>query len=196
MAMMRPVGDAQPRRPAGCGHNLFLAIFSLAVAFYAAPSFSAAGDAFVASGAGLAGSNSFFCGRSLESRSMQSSTAMQGYHGQLKKPKWVEPTLPEELVQQAKEDGFRLRPKYVHMKIGYVIADKQKKTRICLVEYFLFNSKYGVYYKRSKKKHFHDEYELSKLGDVVLITPYRKLSNMKSYRLVEIMKKGEAPTHV
>ena len=24
-----------------------------------------------------------------------------------------------------------------------------------------------------KKKHFHDEYEISKLGDVVLIAPYR-----------------------
>ena len=27
--------------------------------------------------------------------------------------------------------------------------------------------------QRSKKKHFHDEYEISKLGDVVLIAPYR-----------------------
>ncbi|CAL1138288.1 unnamed protein product [Cladocopium goreaui] len=110
--------------------------------------------------------------------------------------RWVEPTVPEELVESAKEEGFRLRPTYSHMKIGYVVSDKQKKTRVALIEYYLFNAKYGGWYKRSKKKHFHDEYELSKLGDVVLIAPYRKRSNMKWYRLIEVMRKNDAPEHV
>eukprot|EP00438_Fugacium_kawagutii_P006736 Skav219148 [mRNA] locus=scaffold1574:788722:789569:- [translate_table: standard] len=78
---------------------------------------------------------------------------------------------------------------------------QQKKTRVALIEYYLFNAKYGGWYKRSKKKHFHDEYELSKLGDVVLIAPYRtglgdvndsaKRSNMKWYRLIEVMRKND-----
>eukprot|EP00913_Durusdinium_trenchii_P002577 g2385.t1 len=59
------------------------------------------------------------------------------------------------------------------MKIGYVVSDKMPKTRVALIEYYLFNAKYGSWYKRMKKKHFHDEYEISKLGDVVLIAPYR-----------------------
>mmetsp|Transcript_91151 Transcript_91151/g.283554 ORF Transcript_91151/g.283554 Transcript_91151/m.283554 type:complete len:199 (-) Transcript_91151:229-825(-) len=109
---------------------------------------------------------------------------------------WVEPTIPQELVDQAREEGFRLRPRYNHMKIGYVVSDKNIKTRVAHVEYFLFNAKYGAYYKRSKKFHYHDEYEVSKLGDVVIIGHFKKRSKMKNYRLIEVMKKNTAPTHV
>merc|ERR1712187_221285 len=109
---------------------------------------------------------------------------------------WIEPTIPEELQDEAKKEGFRLRPKYSHMKIGYVVSDKNEKTRVAHVEYFLFNAKYGAYYKRSKKFHYHDEYEISKLGDVVLIAPSKKTSTMKAYRLIEVMKKNTAPVRV
>merc|ERR1712113_1239344 len=119
-----------------------------------------------------------------------SSTGMQ-----LKK-KWVEPTLPQDLVEEAAKEGFRLRPKYNHMKIGYVISDKNEKTRVAHVEYFLFNAKYGAYYKRSKKFHYHDEYEISKLGDVVLIAPFRKRSRMKNYRIIEVLKQNTLPIRV
>mmetsp|Transcript_129835 Transcript_129835/g.277140 ORF Transcript_129835/g.277140 Transcript_129835/m.277140 type:complete len:211 (+) Transcript_129835:104-736(+) len=115
---------------------------------------------------------------------------------QTKRRPWVEPTIPQELMDEAGKEGFRLRPKYSHMKIGYVVSDKNEKTRVAHVEYFLFNAKYGAYYKRSKKFHYHDEYEISKLGDVVLIAPYRKTSAMKSYRLIEVMKKNTAPVRV
>eukprot|EP00416_Gambierdiscus_australes_P033054 CAMPEP_0171092914 /NCGR_PEP_ID=MMETSP0766_2-20121228/38050_1 /TAXON_ID=439317 /ORGANISM="Gambierdiscus australes, Strain CAWD 149" /LENGTH=187 /DNA_ID=CAMNT_0011551261 /DNA_START=38 /DNA_END=601 /DNA_ORIENTATION=+ len=109
---------------------------------------------------------------------------------------WVEPTVPDELAQEAAADGYRLRPVYSHMKVGYVVSDVNAKTRICHVEYFLFDAKYGAYYRRSKKKHYHDEYEISKLGDVVLITPWKKRSKMKHYRLVEVLKKNTAPVRV
>merc|ERR1712046_82465 len=102
-----------------------------------------------------------------------------------KKP-WVEPTIPQHLVDEAKEQGFRLRPKYHDEKIGYVISDCNKKTRTALVERFVFFSVLGVYTKRSRKIHFHDEYETSKVGDVVVIAPCRKLSGKKAHRLVEI----------
>merc|ERR1712187_8680 len=109
---------------------------------------------------------------------------------------WIEPTIPEELQDEAKKEGFRLRPKYSHMKIGYVVSDFNRKTRVAYCEYFLFSAKYGLYYKRSSKFHFHDEYEISKLGDVVLIAPYRRVSAKKSYRLIEVMKKNTAPTTI
>mmetsp|Transcript_35455 Transcript_35455/g.48295 ORF Transcript_35455/g.48295 Transcript_35455/m.48295 type:complete len:83 (-) Transcript_35455:11-259(-) len=82
------------------------------------------------------------------------------------------------------------------MKIGYVVSDKNIKTRVAHVEYFLFNAKYGAYYKRSRKFHYHDEYEVSKLGDVVLIAPFRRRSKMKTYRLIEVVKKHTAPVRV
>mmetsp|Transcript_1350 Transcript_1350/g.3429 ORF Transcript_1350/g.3429 Transcript_1350/m.3429 type:complete len:177 (+) Transcript_1350:52-582(+) len=109
---------------------------------------------------------------------------------------WVEPSIPAELVDEAKDDGFSLRPKYNHAKVGYVISDKNAKTRVAYVEYFLFNAKYGAYYKRSKKFHFHDEYETAKLGDVVMIAPYRRRSRMKHYRLIEVLKKNTTPIRV
>jgi len=71
----------------------------------------------------------------------------------------VEPTIPQELIDEAEKEGFRLRPKYHHMKVGYVVSDKNKRTRIAHVEYFLFNAKLGAYYKQSKRFHYHDHYE-------------------------------------
>merc|ERR1712182_11564 len=89
--------------------------------------------------------------------------------------KWVEPTIPQELVDEAAKEGMRLRPTYHQMKIGYVISAEKPKTRVVLCEYYLFNGKYGMYYKRSKKFHMHDEYGISKLGDVVMLAPCRKI---------------------
>ncbi|CAE8665972.1 unnamed protein product [Polarella glacialis] len=114
----------------------------------------------------------------------------------IRKLPWVEPTAPQEFVEMAAEDGFRLRPKYNHMKIGYVTSDVNIKTRVALIEYYLFDAKYGSWYKRTSKIHFHDEYEISKIGDVVLVAPCRKQSNMKAHRLVEVMKKNNAPTRI
>merc|ERR1712039_91273 len=106
------------------------------------------------------------------------------------------PTIPTELVESAAAEGFRLRPQYKHQKIGYVVSDAQVKTRVALIEYYLFNAKYGSWYKRSTKIHYHDEYETSKLGDVVLIAPTRKMSKKKTYRLVEVVKNNTAPIRV
>merc|ERR1719263_433111 len=103
---------------------------------------------------------------------------------------------PQELVDQAAKDGFRLRPKYVRMKVGYVINDQMNETRIMLSEHFVFNGKYGVWRKRWKKKHFHDELQLSKLGDVVVIAPTRKMTPRKHYRLIEVLKKNKLPREV
>merc|ERR1711920_391057 len=100
------------------------------------------------------------------------------------------------LVEQAAAEGFRLRPQYNFQKIGYVVSDANKKTRVAHVEYFLFNAKFSTWYKRSSKIHYHDEYETSKMGDVVLIAPYRKVSKKKTHRLVEVVKNNTAPIRV
>eukprot|EP00440_Ansanella_granifera_P036603 gb/GFBE01039711.1/.p1 GENE.gb/GFBE01039711.1/~~gb/GFBE01039711.1/.p1 ORF type:complete len:185 (+),score=49.36 gb/GFBE01039711.1/:1-555(+) len=184
--MMVPAATTTPRSR---GTGAMLAAFAGAlVVFLADPFATLSSSAAFVSAPQPAGR--------LLARSSQHSAADEPSTAMSASWKWVEPTIPEDLVEAAKEEGFRLRPKYSHMKIGYVVSDKNSKTRVALVEYFLFNAKYGAYYKRSKKKHFHDEYEVSKLGDVVLITPYRKKSTMKSYRLVEVLKKSSVPTRV
>merc|ERR1711920_601989 len=103
---------------------------------------------------------------------------------------WVEPTVPQQLVDEARKDGFRLRPTYHFQKIGYVVGDKNPKTRIMLSEYYKFSAKYGCWYRRSTRIHYHDEYEISKLGDVVIIAPFKKRTNLKKHRIVEVVKQN------
>lgn len=133
---------------------------------------------------------------SLLAEDADSLTARSAYTGRVKRVPFVEPTIPQELIDEAEKEGFRLRPKYHHMKVGYVVSDKNKRTRIAHVEYFLFNAKLGAYYKQSKRFHYHDHYEISKLGDVVLIAPTKKRSNMKAYRIIEVLKNNTAPVRV
>eukprot|EP00929_Paragymnodinium_shiwhaense_P009297 TRINITY_DN113420_c0_g1_i1.p1 TRINITY_DN113420_c0_g1~~TRINITY_DN113420_c0_g1_i1.p1 ORF type:complete len:205 (-),score=60.41 TRINITY_DN113420_c0_g1_i1:127-741(-) len=166
----------------------------------------AASETFLVPGSAAAAGNPAMIGGSvgamLSAPEMDSQVTRYLRQFQHKGPKkfpgytFVEPTIPEDLVEEASKEGFRLRPKYHHMKVGYVVSDRQKKTRIAHVEYFLFNAKLGAYYKQSKRFHFHDEYEISKLGDVVLIAPFRKKTTMKHYRIIEVLKNNTAPVRV
>mmetsp|Transcript_34347 Transcript_34347/g.78263 ORF Transcript_34347/g.78263 Transcript_34347/m.78263 type:complete len:198 (-) Transcript_34347:34-627(-) len=125
-----------------------------------------------------------------------SAVTMNAFKVPKQRRPWSEPVPPEEVVAEARERGYRLRPAYNQEKFGYVVSDKNRKTRVCLVEYFLFHTTLGVWYKQSKKKHFHDEYEISKVGDAVLIAPWEKMSSKKSHRLVEVVRSNSGPVRV
>merc|ERR1711871_366212 len=116
--------------------------------------------------------------RAWPSSQSSAGVAMRAKHGPTVKKKdyWVEPTIPKDLYEEAKAEGFRLRPIYNFMKKGFVISDRMSKSRMMLFEYFKYNTKYKIFQKRMKRVMYHDEYEISKLGDVVLIAPFRKLS--------------------
>lgn len=77
-----------------------------------------------------------------------------------------------------------------HELIGKVIGNKTDKTITVLVETYKTDKLYGKRIKYSKKYAAHDEKNLAKVGDRVLITETRPISKTKHYRLVEILEKA------
>ncbi|MEJ5230485.1 MAG: 30S ribosomal protein S17 [Pseudothermotoga sp.] len=81
---------------------------------------------------------------------------------------------------------------------GVVVSDKMNKTIVVKVTRKFEHPKYKKAIERSKKYHVHDENNVCKIGDVVVIEETRPLSKTKSWRVVEILKKqivtGEIPS--
>ena len=75
--------------------------------------------------------------------------------------------------------------------IGKVISDRMQKTRVVVSETLRKHPLYKKYYKHRTKYYVHDEKEISKIGDFVLIEETRPLSKLKRWRLVKIIKKSE-----
>jgi small subunit ribosomal protein S17 len=74
--------------------------------------------------------------------------------------------------------------------IGRVISDKNDKTITVVVETYRKDSLYGKRVKYTKKYTAHDENNIAKVGDKVLIEETRPLSKMKRYRLIEVVEKA------
>jgi small subunit ribosomal protein S17 len=75
-------------------------------------------------------------------------------------------------------------------EMGKVISDQMDKTVVVLVERLVRHPKYGKYIKRSTKLHAHDDGNISKIGDIVLIRASRPRSKMKTWELVEVVTKS------
>lgn len=77
--------------------------------------------------------------------------------------------------------------------IGSVISLSGDKSRVALIQRTVKHKLVGKIMKRSSKIRFHDEENLSKLGDKVKIKETKPISKTKSWQLVEILKnaKGE-----
>lgn len=74
---------------------------------------------------------------------------------------------------------------------GIVISDKMDKTITVLVETYKRHPKYAKRVKYGKKYYAHDENNVAKVGDKVVIMATRKLSATKSWRLVEVIGLAE-----
>jgi len=74
--------------------------------------------------------------------------------------------------------------------IGRVISDKNDKTITVVVETYRNDSLYGKRVKYTKKYTAHDEANVAKVGDKVLIEETRPLSKMKRYTLVKVIEKA------
>lgn len=72
--------------------------------------------------------------------------------------------------------------------IGRVISDKNDKTITVVVQTYRKDSLYGKRVKYTKKYTAHDEANVAKVGDKVLIEETRPLSKMKRYRLIEVLE--------
>ena len=70
---------------------------------------------------------------------------------------------------------------------GKVISHKMSKTRTILVNRRQKHPKYGKYINLSTKYHAHDEKDVSKEGDEVLIQECRPISKTKSWKILEVL---------
>jgi len=86
-------------------------------------------------------------------------------------------------MSEAKETGQLLTCK--------VISNRMDKSATVLVERKVKHPVYGKYIRRSSKLHIHDEENVCQEGDTVTIQQCRPLSKTKSWRLVEVVGRGE-----
>jgi small subunit ribosomal protein S17 len=74
---------------------------------------------------------------------------------------------------------------------GTVVSDKMDKTVTVMIERKVKHPVYGKYIRRSTKLHVHDEENTCQEGDKVTIEQCRPLSKSKSWRLVNVVERGE-----
>jgi len=75
-------------------------------------------------------------------------------------------------------------------KVGKVVSDKMDKTIVVEVEYLKKHALYKKSMRRTSRFKAHDEENVCKMGDRVRIEESRPYSKEKTWRLVEIIKKG------
>ena len=70
---------------------------------------------------------------------------------------------------------------------GVVISDKMTKTRTVEVSYQKRHARYEKIVWNTKNYYVHDEKNVSKTGDKVLIAPARPISKLKRWTLVKVI---------
>ena len=85
------------------------------------------------------------------------------------------------------------RPDKKKSLVGVVSSDKMNKTVTVQVEHSILHPRLHKYIKRQTKLHAHDEANDARTGDTVRIVPSRPLSKSKSWRMVEIVRRGPEP---
>ena len=73
--------------------------------------------------------------------------------------------------------------------VGKVVSDKMQKTVNVAVDRFRIVPKYRKRMKYTRKFMAHDEEEECNLGDVVLITPSKRISKRKHFCVAQIIRK-------
>jgi small subunit ribosomal protein S17 len=74
---------------------------------------------------------------------------------------------------------------------GKVISDKMDKSATVMIERKVKHPVYGKYIRRSTKLHIHDAENNCQEGDTVIIEQCRPISRTKSWRLVEVVGRGD-----
>jgi len=75
---------------------------------------------------------------------------------------------------------------------GTVIKKAGDKTATVMVERRVLHPRYHKTVKRFKKYLIHDEKNETTMGDTVTAVECRPLSKSKNFRLLEVLKRGEA----
>jgi len=74
---------------------------------------------------------------------------------------------------------------------GKVVSSKMNKTIVVQVMRMVKHAVYGKYMRHYSKMYVHDAENQSKEGDVVKIKQSRPLSKLKSWTLVEIVRRAD-----
>lgn len=78
--------------------------------------------------------------------------------------------------------------KIVRTLTGVVVSDKMQKSATVLVVRRVQHPKYGKFVKCSSKFHIHDEKNVCRKGDTVLIKECRPVSKTKSWELLQVVQ--------
>lgn len=91
---------------------------------------------------------------------------------------------------EATEATAQQRPKRRLTKVGRVVSDKMDKTVVVSVDYLRRHPIYHKTIRRTSKFKAHDEQNLCKVGDLVLIEETRPLSKTKRWVVREILERA------
>lgn len=83
------------------------------------------------------------------------------------------------MIDQVKKNRRQLQ--------GQVVSNKMDKSIVVLIVRKVKHPVYGKYVKQSTKIHAHDEQNLCKIGDNVIIEESRPISKTKRWKLVEVL---------
>ena len=75
---------------------------------------------------------------------------------------------------------------------GRVVSSGMDKTISVSIERVVKHPVYGKYMRRTTKILAHDEANTCEAGDIVSIAECRPISKRKSWRVVEVLERGEA----
>ena len=73
---------------------------------------------------------------------------------------------------------------------GTVVSDKMEKTVVVQVERLTLHPKFKKYVRKKKKYKAHDEANMCRIGDRVLIMETRPLSRDKRWRITATLEKA------
>ena len=99
--------------------------------------------------------------------------------------------MTEEKKQEQKQEK-KWHEKRKHL-IGVVVSDKMDKTVVVRVDRRVPHTLYGKHIVKSKKYHAHDEYNMCRVGDIVMIRETRPLSKTKRWVVVKILQRAKRP---
>ncbi|MCD6412536.1 MAG: 30S ribosomal protein S17 [Elusimicrobia bacterium] len=74
---------------------------------------------------------------------------------------------------------------------GVVLSDKNRKTRIVVVDRLVRHHRYKKSVRVRRKFHCHDEKEISRAGDSVVIVETRPMSKLKRWAILQVIGKEE-----
>lgn len=83
-----------------------------------------------------------------------------------------------------------MKDRRIKKKIGVVVSDVMDKSVTVMVERTVMHPTFKKYMRRKKKFMAHDEGNICRKGDTVLIQECRPLSKCKKWRVEKVLEKG------